>query len=110
MTGSDEHGQKIAEAAANEVPPVPPIELCNRSKSLEFRATDMQHEYHALQLNKMVQFDCFYVVIQSHIQRLHCQWNLNFCIIRIVIQESQENQPFNDEGLSSCGWFFSGLC
>ncbi len=30
VTGSDEHGQKIANTAADQTPPVPPIDLCNK--------------------------------------------------------------------------------
>ncbi len=30
MTGSDEHGQKIANTAADQTPPVKPIDLCNK--------------------------------------------------------------------------------
>jgi len=30
VTGSDEHGQKIANTAANQTPPVKPIELCDK--------------------------------------------------------------------------------
>jgi methionyl-tRNA synthetase len=30
VTGSDEHGQKIANTAADQVPPCEPIDLCNK--------------------------------------------------------------------------------